>query len=168
MTRYKITFVTVLGVLFFMSQISVANPLSIEGAPGDTGYNVGTVALIRAAVKGIAGDPSRYAVFANIQYVGTTAETGVEMDRKSQGVGGDWRYEAEWPIPSDAPTGLYSVNVKVEDRKARSVVATKTLPGFAAYKKLVRISRVTLDKTFYAPGETIQCEVALENLTTND
>lgn len=168
MTRYKILCITALGGFFFTSQICLASPLSIEGAPGDTGYNVGTVALVRAAVNGIPGDPSRYAVFANIQYVGTTAETSVEMDRKSQGENGEWRFEAEWPIPSDAPTGLYSVNVKVEDRKTRRMVASKNLPGFAAYKKLVRISRVTLDKTFYAPGETIGCEVALENLTNTD
>ncbi|HLY60333.1 MAG TPA: PIG-L family deacetylase [Terriglobia bacterium] len=168
MTRYKVSSVTALGFFIFTSQICMASPLSIEGAPADTGYNVGTLALIRAIIKGVAGDPSRYAVFANIQYVGTTAETSVEMDRKSQSAGGEWHYEAEWPIPADAPTGLYSVNVKVEDRKAHSVVATKMLPGFAAYKKLVRISRVTLDKTFYAPGETIECEMALENLTTTD
>lgn len=168
MTRHKILCVTAVGAFFFTAQICVASPLSIEGAPGDTGYNVGTVALVRAAVNGIPGEPSRYAVFANIQYVGTTAETSVEMDRKSQGATGEWRFEAEWPIPSDAPTGLYSVNVKVEDRKTHRMVASKKLPGFAAYKKLVRISRVTLDKTFYAPGETIDCEVALENLTATD
>ncbi|HEV2350895.1 MAG TPA: PIG-L family deacetylase [Terriglobia bacterium] len=168
MIRHKYFQLAVLSIPFFAMRVGNAKPILIEGAPADTGYNVGTVAIIRATLKDIEGDPHRYAVFANIQYVGTTAETSVEMDRKSQGASGEWRYEAQWPIPSDAPTGLYSVNVKVEDRRARSVVAMKKLPGFAAYKKLVRISRVTLDKTFYAPGETIECEVALQNLTNAD
>lgn len=168
MTRHPYSCFLALSVIFCAASIGVAKPISIEGAPADTGYNVGTVAVIRATLKDVEGDPHRFAVFANIQYVGTTAETSVEMDRNSQGAGSEWRYEAEWPIPSDAPTGLYSVNVKVEDRKEHKIVAAAKLPGFAAYKKLVRISRVTLDKTFYAPGETIRCEVALENLTNAD
>ncbi len=165
MTRQKTLCIIALSVLLLAAQFCDAKPITVEGAPADTGYNVGTVALIRAMLKGVPGDPNRYALFANIQYVGTTAEASVQMDRKSEGASGEWRYEAEWPIPADAPTGLYSVSVKVEDRTAHSVVTTKQLPGFAAYKKLVRIARVTLDKTFYAPGDSIQCEVALENLT---
>jgi LmbE family N-acetylglucosaminyl deacetylase len=168
MTRQKIFCIMALNVSLFAASRCDAQPISVEGAPADTGYNVGSAALIRASLKGVAGDPSRYALFANIQYMGTTAQTSVEMDRKSQGASGEWRYEAEWPIPPDAPTGLYSVALQVEDRAAHSVVATRKLLGFAAYKKLVRIARVTLDKTFYAPGETIQCEVALENLTGSE
>jgi LmbE family N-acetylglucosaminyl deacetylase len=168
MTRLKYSNIFALGVFLLAAPNIAAQSISVEGAPADTGFNVGAVALIRATLKGAEGDPHRYALFANFQYVGTTAETSVEMDRKSQGEHGEWLYEAEWPIPSDAPTGLYSVSVKVEDRKAHRVVATKTLPGFAAYKKLVRIARVTLDKTFYAPGDPILCEVALQNLTNGD
>jgi LmbE family N-acetylglucosaminyl deacetylase len=168
MNRHKYSCFIAFAIFLFAAQPGFAKPISIEGAPVDTGFNVGTVATIRATLKGTEGDPHRYAVFADIQYVGTTAEASVEMDRKSQGADGEWRYEGEWPVPSDAPTGLYSLNVKVEDRKTHSVVATKKLPGFAAYRKIVRIARVTLDKTFYAPGETIQCEVALQNLTSTD
>ena len=147
MTRKIKSCAFVLSVFFLTALHCNANPISVEGAPADTGYNVGSAALIRATLKGVSGDPSRYALFADIQYVGTTAETNVQMDRKSQGAPGEWRFEAEWPIPSDAPTGLYSVTVKAEDRSTHSVVATQRLPGFAAYKKLVRIARVTLDKT---------------------
>ena len=168
MTRRNIFCIMALSVLFLGALRASPNPVSVDGAPADTGYNVGSVATIRATLGGIEGDPKRYALFANIQYVGTTAQASVEMDRKSKGAGGEWLYEAEWPIPPDAPTGLYSVAVQVEDRTARRVVAMRKLPGFAAYKKLVRINRVTLDKTFYAPGEAIQCEVALENLTGGD
>jgi LmbE family N-acetylglucosaminyl deacetylase len=168
MTRQKISWMVLPGILILAVQVAVGQKISVDGTPADTGYNVGSVALIRATLKGVSGDPSRYALFANIQYVGTTAEASVQMDQKSEAAPGEWRYEAEWPIPSDAPTGVYSVNVKVEDRKAHSVVATGNLPGFAAYKKLVRITRVTLNKTFYAPGESIGCEVALANLTGAD
>src|SRR2546422_5012346 len=36
-----------------------AGAVSIEGAPADTGFNVGSTAVIRAAVKGLAGDADR-------------------------------------------------------------------------------------------------------------
>jgi LmbE family N-acetylglucosaminyl deacetylase len=40
--------------------------------------------------------------------------------------------------------------------------------GFVVYTKVVRISRVTLDKTVYNVGEPIKCEVGLENLSDAD
>jgi LmbE family N-acetylglucosaminyl deacetylase len=143
----------------------VAESTTLEGAPADTGYNVGSVAVVRARLKGLSGDPKRYAVFAEIQYAGTTALTNVQMDLAQDNKSGEWNYEVGWPIPNDAPTGLYSILLRAEDRSEHKVVATQKVPGFAAYRKLVHISRVTLDKTFYAPGETIQCGVQVENLT---
>ena len=142
-----------------------AESITLEGAPTDTGYNVGSVAVVRARVKGASGDPKRYAVFAEIQYVGMTALTNVQMDLLKENKPDEVRYEVGWPIPGDAPAGLYSVVLRVEDRTEHKTVVTQKAPGFAVYKKLVRVSRVTLDKTFYAPGETIQCRVQVENLT---
>jgi LmbE family N-acetylglucosaminyl deacetylase len=152
------------GLLIFPS-ILRAEPLTIEGAPTDTGFSVGTPAGIRATLKGVTGDPSRYAVFAEIQYVGTTAKSSFQLDRVGNVTDGEAHYEGGWPIPSDAPTGVYSVKIQVEDRKVRKVVATQELRGFAAYRKLVSIANVRLDKTFYIVGEPIQCEVAIQNLT---
>ena len=85
---------------------ALGGEISIEGAPADSGYNVGSVATIRATVKGIAGDVSRYAVFAEIQYAGTTSTTSVQMDRVAEPGQGEARYEVGWPIPAEAPTGL--------------------------------------------------------------
>src|SRR5438034_1092729 len=145
-----------------------ADSLVVEGGPADTGYNVGSAATLRASLKGIEGDAARYSVFADIQYAGTTAVTSVEMDRQPLGKPDELRYEARWPIPADAPTGLYTVAVHVEDRSTHQTVATRKLRSFAVYRKLVRIVRVNLDKTFYSPGETIQCETVLENLTDRE
>jgi LmbE family N-acetylglucosaminyl deacetylase len=142
-----------------------AESVTLEGAPADTGYNVGSVAVVRARLKGLSGDPKRYAAFAEIQYVGMTALTNTQMDLVKDSKPGEWNYEVGWPIPSDVPTGLYSVLLRVEDRTEHKVVVTQKVPGFAVHRKLVRITRVTLDKTFYAPGETIQCGAHVENLT---
>lgn len=161
----------VLCACFVFTQSLAGESISIDGAPADSGFNVGSVATIFAALRGISGDPAlrdRYAVFADIQYVGTTAVASVPMDRQPESNPGELRFRAEWPIPSDAPTGIYSVLLRVEDRPAHAVVASRKLRGFAAYKKVARIVRVNLDKTFYSPGEPIQCETVVENLTDLD
>jgi len=154
-----------LSLLVMTVRALLAESITLEGAPADTGYNLGSVAVVRARLKGVSSDPKRYAVFAEIQYVGMTALTNVQMDLLKDTKLGESNYEVGWPIPGDAPTGLYSVLLRVEDRTEHKVVTTQKAPGFAAYKKLVRISRVTLDKTFYAPGETIHCGAQVENLT---
>lgn len=167
LTRKFLPIFTSLALLLAPSRILSA-AISIEGAPADSGFNVGSVAPIRATIRGVTGDPSRYAVFAEIQYVGTTATANVQMDRQESSQPGEVRYETGWPIPADAPTGLYSVIVRVEDRTAHEVVATKRLRSFAAYKKLLRISDLKMDKTFYNPGEPLECELTIENLTDRD
>jgi LmbE family N-acetylglucosaminyl deacetylase len=168
MTTSKLEFVTVLfAIALCCSTTRGEESLSVEGMPADTGYNVGSMAVIRAGLKGATGNPSRYAVFADIQYVGTTAVTSVQMDREGSmpSTGFEYRYQAGWPIPPDAPTGLYSVTLRVEDRQEHKVLVRREVPGFAAYRKLLRIARLDLDQTFYSPGQPIQCEIALQNLT---
>jgi LmbE family N-acetylglucosaminyl deacetylase len=166
--RRKLFWSVVLGVLALNSRPAAAGSISIEGGPTDTGFNIGSVATVRATVRGLSGEASRYAVFAEIQYFGTASTTNVEMDRVAEGKPGEAEFETGWPIPADAPTGLYTLSVHVEDRTAHHTVATQKLRSFAAYKKLLRISRLAIDKTFYHAGEPIQCEVALENLSDHD
>ncbi|HMD99702.1 MAG TPA: PIG-L family deacetylase [Terriglobia bacterium] len=172
---------------FLVAQTGIAaESLAVEGAPADSGYNVGTLATIRATLTDAAGGSALrdYVVFAEIQYVGTTATVNVQMDRQADapqadpqserpgGKGGNRsgvaHFETSWPIPADAPTGLYSVVLQVEDGRAHQVVMKKKLRGFAVYKKLVQISRLDLDRTFYVAGDPIQCQVSIENLTGAD
>jgi LmbE family N-acetylglucosaminyl deacetylase len=167
---YKPKFCLAAAAIFALiaPAILTAQNLTIEGAPTDTGFNVGTPAGIRATVQGVTGDPSRYAVFAEIQYIGTTAVSSFQLDRVGDVKDGEAHYEGGWPIPADAPTGVYSVKIQVEDRKVRKAVATQAVRGFAAYRKLVTITKLRLDKTFYTVGDPIQCEVAIQNLSGRD
>jgi LmbE family N-acetylglucosaminyl deacetylase len=142
--------------------------ISIEGGPMEPGFNSGTFAYIHATVHGLTGQPKRYVVFAEIQYYGTTANTSVEMDRLPEMKSGVEEFQVGWPIPPQAPTGLYTLTLHVEDRIQHSPEVRKKVRGFVVYKKLVRISRVTLDKTLYNVGEPIKCEVGLENLSDVD
>ena len=139
--------------------------ISVKGAPADSGFNIGSVATIRAAVKGLRADARGYSVFAEIQYAGTTSTTSVQMDQVAAPRPGEVEYEIGWPIPAQAPTGLYTVSIRVEDRTSHRTVALQALRPFAAYKKLLQISHLNLDKTFYTSGEPIQCQLTLESLT---
>ena len=140
--------------------------ISIQGAPVQTGYNLGSTAGFRATVSGMA-DASAYAVFADVQYAGASSSTSVALVRET-GAGSDSIYEGSWPLSIDVATGLYNVTLRVEERSSHQTVASQKAPAFFAYKKLLRITHVTLDKTFYAPGERIRCEVGVENLTGED
>ena len=142
--------------------------ISVEGGPMDTGFNSGTFAYLHASVRGLTGQPKRYVVFAEIQYYGTTSSTSVEMDRVPETRPGVEEFQVGWPIPPQAPTGLYTLTLHVDDRIDHVPEVTKKVRGFVVYKKLVKISRVTLDKTIYTIGEPIKCEVGLENLSDAD
>lgn len=143
--------------------------LVVEGAPADTGYNLGSIATIRATLRGVAGGPKRYVVWADISYIGKTAVSSVQLDRQSERAeGGVVRYEGGWLVPADAPTGIYSVSLRVEDRETGSVVARQRIRGFSTYRKLLRIASLSLDKTFYTVGEPLQCEIVLQNLTNRE
>ena len=75
-------------------------------------------------------------------------------------------YRAIWKIPSEARTGRYEVDLVGRDSESHAVVWN--LPraaSFAVHRKLLRIERFELDKTFYTSGDPIGCRVALTNLS---
>jgi LmbE family N-acetylglucosaminyl deacetylase len=156
------------GVLLLVGGPLWGAEISIEGGPMETGFNSGTFAYIHATVHGLSGQPKRYVVFAEIQYYGTTSNTSVEMDRLPETKSGVEEFQVGWPIPPQAPTGLYTLTLHVEDRIQHTPEIAQKVRGFVVYKKLVRISRVTLDKTIYNVGEPIKCEVGIENLSDTD
>jgi hypothetical protein len=142
--------------------------LSVGGAPVNTGYNTGSPATIRATLNGVTG-AGRYEVFADVRYAGSNSSSTVELRPRSDNAGGPERaYEGAWPIPADAATGLYTVALRAQDAGNHAVLASAQAPGFFVYRKLLRITHVALDKAFYAPGERIQCEIGIENLTARD
>jgi LmbE family N-acetylglucosaminyl deacetylase len=168
MHERKVWWAALAGALFLISGPLRGAELSVEGGPMETGFNSGTFAYIHATVRGVTGPPKRYVVFAEIQYYGTTSNTSLEMDRLPETKPGVEEFQVAWPIPPQAPTGLYTLTLHVDDRIEHLPGITKKVRGFVVYKKFVRISRVTLDKTQYNVGDPIQCEVGLENLSDTD
>jgi LmbE family N-acetylglucosaminyl deacetylase len=156
------------GALLIISGPLHGAEISVDGGPMESGFNSGTLVYIHATVRGVTGELKRYVVFAEIQYYGTTSYTNVEMDRLPESKPGIAEFEVGWPIPPQAPTGLYTLTFHVEDRTQHLPGVTKKVRGFVVYRKQVRISRVILDKTVYNVGEPIKCEVGLENLSDVD
>ncbi len=168
MTERRLVWTVLAGGLLLMSQALWGAEIALEGAPADTGFNSGSLAVLHATLGGVKGGANRYVVFADIQYAGTTSVTSVQMNQVPQVRAGVAEFEVGWPIPPQAPTGLYTVTLRAEDRTEHQPLGTKKVRGFVVYKKLVRISRATIDKTIYNVGEPIACEVALENLSDGD
>jgi LmbE family N-acetylglucosaminyl deacetylase len=165
MMERKVWWSALAGVLLLFSGPLWGAEISVEGGPMETGFNSGTFANIYATVHGLTGQPKRYVVYAEIQYYGTTSNTSVEMDRLPETKPGVEEFQVGWPIPFQAPTGFYTLTLHVDDRIDHIPGITKKVRGFVVYKKSVRISRVTLDKTLYNVGEPIRCGVAIENLS---
>jgi LmbE family N-acetylglucosaminyl deacetylase len=162
----RITICLWLAITFLSAFASSLPAISVQGASAETGYNAGSVAIIRARLTG-AKDANRYAVFAEIGYGGAATLAVSQLKR----VGGDeieTDYEGQWPIPADAPTGLYTVTLRLAEPSSHDLIQTRSAPGFFVYKKLLRITSVRLDKTFYAPGDRIGSEIGIENLTGHE
>ena len=144
MLERKMWWTAVAGALLLSSGTLWGAEISVEGGPMDTGFNSGTFAYIHATVHGLAGQPKRYVVFAEIQYYGTTSSASVEMDRLPETKPGVEEFQVGWPIPFQAPTGFYTLTLHVDDRIDHIPGITKKVRGFVVYKKSVRISRVSL------------------------
>src|SRR5208283_3496759 len=137
------------GALLLISGPLHGAEILIEGGPMEPGFNSGTMAYIHATVHGLAGQPKRYVVFAEIQYYGTTSNTSVEMDRLPETKPGVEEFQVGWPIPPQAPTGLYTQTLHAEDRIQHLPEVKKKVRGFVVYNKQIRISHVSIDKSIY-------------------
>jgi LmbE family N-acetylglucosaminyl deacetylase len=112
-------------------------------------------------------------ISANIRYAGEERfleEKNVEIASHVSPGGKETAtdYRLLWKIPEDARTGRYEVVVTLTDSQSHSnllVGQRVPLPSFVVYRKLVKIERIQLDRTFYTPGDAVACQVDLKNLS---
>ena len=172
MIHRRFLIAAILVAAAFLAQARAADDLVVEGAPTDSGFQVGSQAGFRVKLtSGTPMDFKQVLVFADVSYMGTTAVSSAQLDLKTAEPterGNRAVFEGSWLIPSEAPSGIYSVTLRVEDRGERKIFSRQKIRGFAAYKKPIRIARVALDRTFYTVGQPIRCEVILQNLSSQD
>src|SRR5579864_6476357 len=98
MIKQWLRWAVLMAGLLAMSRPVAAAEITVEGGPTDTGFNIGSFATLHATVHGVSGDAHRYAVFAEIQYYGTSSTTGVQMNLLPQTNSGTADFEIGWPI----------------------------------------------------------------------
>jgi len=75
-------------------------------------------------------------------------------------------YREVWKIPDEVRTGRYEIDLVARHTESHQVVWNLSrVASFAVHRKLLRIDRIELNKTFYTSGDPIGCRVAVANLT---
>jgi LmbE family N-acetylglucosaminyl deacetylase len=77
-------------------------------------------------------------------------------------------YHKLWQIPSDARTGRYEIDLVLPaSQKMQKDNVLRGAASFSVYRKLVEVSRIQLQKTFYESGDEVACTVTLSNLANH-
>jgi LmbE family N-acetylglucosaminyl deacetylase len=169
-----------LASALLLTSVRAWSQAGIQAVADNISYNMGAtvrlkVVYVRSEHAGPdrgddlrAGMPVHLAV--TIRYAGETAALLSEVplagsfvpSKSSQAA----EYRAIWKIPHEARTGRYEIDLVARDSQSHAVVWN--LPratSFAVHRKLLRIERSELDKTFYTSGDPIGCRVSLTNLS---
>jgi LmbE family N-acetylglucosaminyl deacetylase len=157
-----------LGAVLLLSSASMRPQDRVQVVADNTSYNVGSdvrLEVIFPSPQKVLRD-----VLATLRYAGDSHPVLEHFPLPPRfifsGRSNATGYRELWKIPVDARTGRYEVDLEIRDPQSRQVVLD--LPravSFVVHRKLVRIDRVSLDKSFYVSGERIGASVTLVNLT---
>jgi len=131
-------------------------------------YNAGSEVRLKVF---LAPSEHTFDIFANLRYAGEkesleqqNVEIASHLNPAQKETATD--YHALWKIPEEARTGRYEVDVTLSDSQSHQVLSlARRVASFSVYRKLVKIERIQLDRTFYTPGDPVACKVELRNLT---
>jgi LmbE family N-acetylglucosaminyl deacetylase len=161
--------VALIGACAFASALSGAASdraqAPFKAVTDNISYNVGETVRLRLLPGGADEDtPTDY--FLTLRYAGESKaileHVRLPAGSKSATEGG---YEEIWRIPAEARTGRYEIDLGANDATShRQLLHVTRAASFAVHRKLVRIERVDLGKTFYTPGDPVSCRVVLRNL----
>jgi LmbE family N-acetylglucosaminyl deacetylase len=163
-TSRKIGTAALFFVIAAYSTLVAAEPL-IRVVTDDISYNVGSTARLRVTPAAPETDIAHLQFFATVFYEGESAPVGRRAALVPPSGSADSAMTL-WKIPASARTGRYTVDVEAVDTTSKKSVAHLTsATSFAVHRKLIRIERVELGKTFFSPGDPVSCRVALRNLS---
>ncbi len=146
--------------------------------PDQITYNVGETVRLSASRAPAAPQPSERGVVENgpaLALAATLRYAGEEhplVERVALGIlapalsAGRSESLEVWTVPRDARTGRYEVDLIASDAATRrQLFARRAVASFAVHRKLVRIERIELDKSFYFSGDRVSARVVLRNLS---
>ncbi len=155
---------------FLAAAAAVRGQADFKALTDRTTYNVGSEVRLRIVSPSAASELARLRLTATVRYAGDSkpvadrvaviaAPASPKSGSAPRGSGGATLL---WRIPLGARTGRYEIDL--HGRGASAVEAPK-VTSFAVHRKLVRIERIDLDKSFYAPGDGVAPVISLRNLT---
>ena len=162
----------VLAVGIALTAIGAWPQDTLKAVTDNVSYNAGSEVRLKTFLS--PSEHPRSAPFdisANIRYAGEKEflkERNVEIASRLNPGGKEMatEYQTVWKIPEEARTGRYEVDVVLTDSQSHEVLlVARRVASFAVYRKLVKIEGIQLDRTFYAPGDSVACKVKLRNLT---
>jgi len=135
-------------------------------------YNVGSIVRLKVILPSSEHSGSApFDISAKLRYAGEKEfleKGGAQIARNVSPAAKETAtdYYTLWKIPEDARTGRYEVEVSLSDSQSHQALPTaRGMASFSVYRKLVKIERIQLDKTFYTPGDAVACQVDLKNLS---
>jgi LmbE family N-acetylglucosaminyl deacetylase len=162
----------VLAVGIALTAIEAWPQVTLRAVTDNVSYNVGSEVRLKVSLP--PSQLSRSAPFdisANIRYAGEKEfleKRDVQIASRVSPGGKETAtdYHTLWRIPEDARTGRYEVDAVLTDSQSHeALVVARRVASFSVYRKLVKIERIQLDRTFYTPGDAVACKVELRNLT---
>ena len=147
---------------------------TFKAVTDNVSYNVGSEVRLKVILPASEHPgPAPLDIFANLRYAGEEKfleDNNVEIARSVTPGGKETatEYHTLWKIPEDARTGRYEVVVTLSDSQSHASVSggqPSLQTSFSVYRKLVKIERIQLNKTFYTRGDAVACEVGLKNLS---
>jgi LmbE family N-acetylglucosaminyl deacetylase len=162
----------VLAVGIALTAISAWAQDTLKAVTDNVSYNVGSIVRLKVILPPSEhSQPTPFDISANIRYAGEKEfleERNVEIASRLSPGGKETatEYQRLWKIPEEARTGRYEVDVVLTDSQSHeALLVARRVASFAVHRKLVKIERIQLDRTFYTPGDAVTCEVDLKNLS---
>ena len=123
-------------------------PLSaaVALATDQTNYNVGSNVMVRFDQPGEG--------VASIRYAGEPKPLAEAIQLHGAS------YQLLWPIPPDAKTGRYEIDITTS--KGGSI---RNVASFAVHRQLAKVVAFELDKTFYTSGDAVNPHIVVQNIS---
>jgi len=143
-----------------------ARPQSpLEAVTDNISYNIGETVRLRISSPS-SQPPPALDMRITLRYGG---ESNAILERAPltapKSAAGD-EYREAWKVPPGARTGRYEIDlVGLDPKTHQEVFNLRRAATFAVHRKLVRIERIDLGKTFFTSGDPVACRAVLRNLT---
>lgn len=162
--RRAVCLCVLMGAFALPQGLTSARPL-FQVVTDNISYNAGSTVRIRVVPSSPEADLSHLKFLAALRYAGESKAI-VEGAPLPAGSGSADSYNALWRIPMSAKMGRYLIDVQAKDSASgKEVASLSPATSFTVHRKLVRIERVELGKTFYTPGDPVSCRAVLRNLS---